>query len=148
MSYPSEALPSYQEATRSLVPRDEMPAVNSRHSKVVYVVTSIAIAVITAIAAYFMLSYGLNRLDFAFTSMDAFVGGFMAYMGVAYGITAFVNACLACSQACGSSLIDEEEHKNFTAMQAGISLLAPLAFVPAACCFALQTGTTRAAARW
>ncbi|MCH9608791.1 MAG: hypothetical protein S4CHLAM45_07030 [Chlamydiales bacterium] len=100
------------------------------------IVLSIAIAALTATAAYYMLSYGFNRLDFAVTRMDMFVGGTMAYMGVAYGVVSLANVCMTCF---GHVLADNfEDRKTIVAAQVAGSVLAPIAILPAAAFFGLQ----------
>ena len=91
-----------------------------------------------------MLTYGLNRLDFAISSADAFVGGFMAYMGAVYGIVAIANTCLACTQVVGAPCLNEEEQKDILAKQVGVSLFAPVVALPYACKFALELGCLHA----
>lgn len=107
--------------------------------KAVQLIASVALAVITATVAYFMLQYGFNRLDVAFTRMDMFIGGIMAYMGTVYAIAAFANAVFTCSQC----VTGREYGHEALAGQATVSILAPLAFVPAACFFGLQVAISR-----
>ena len=112
----------------------------AHYSQTTRIVTALALFAITATAAYFMLQYGFNRIDFAVGRMDLFVGGVVAYMGTAYAIAAFANLVVPC---CCSNVLEACFGEKSLKMQAGVTLLAPLALVPAALCFGLETAVKR-----
>ncbi|MBS0624260.1 MAG: hypothetical protein JSS62_06540 [Verrucomicrobia bacterium] len=77
-------------------PADSMaPSTGNRAKAVTSILCSLALATLTAFAAYYCITHGLNGLDHAYTSLALWKFGTLTYVGAAFGLAAIVNAGFA-----------------------------------------------------
>lgn len=103
------------------------------------VAVSCLLVLVTLAIAYFCLEYGFTKYDHALGSFDRFKAGAMMYMGVVFSCVAIANVVLALCHA--ARTVPPELDSN--GAQIGLSLFAPILFIPAACCFGLQVAVKR-----
>lgn len=103
------------------------------------VITGVVLGVLAGIAAYYLFSYGFQRLDLARTRFDIFVGGTCAYMGVAFACAAVGNLVYALLRtSCCARDLDRVAAEDCggegkcLSGQITTTLLAPLLFLPMA----------------
>lgn len=92
-------------------------------------VTSVALALITAVGAYWCLTHGFNRLDMAYSRLDVFAGGSMVYMGLCFSCVAVANTVYGIWKTCMQE--DREYTSTHMKQQVGASVLAPIVAIPA-----------------
>lgn len=95
-------------------------------------IVGVVLAIITAVAAYYCLESGFNRLDMAVSSFQRFAAGSLIYMGLVFSAVSVANLVFGCLQASSPSSDEDCE------IQVGLSLFAPILFIPAALCFGAE----------
>lgn len=101
-------------------------------SELICAIISVVLTAIAGIATYFCLVNGLILLDFASTSLATFGAGFLIYSGVTFSIVAAGNATyLGCKFLCNNKNNEFTYTPNEAKIQIALSVLAPIAAVPA-----------------
>lgn len=99
-------------------------------SQAACLVVGAVLTALAAVATYYCLMNGLQRIDFASTTLLKFQAGALIYAGVAFSVVAVGNALYT-----GKKLLLDDSHKfNYDPSKAktqiAISLLAPIAVIP------------------
>ncbi len=109
-----------------------------------FLIVGIVLTAIAGVATYFCLVHGLQLLDTATTSLGTFGAGFLIYSGVVFSLVAVGNALYT-----GGKLLchDEGTPYNYSGnemkYQIGVSILAPIAAIPAVIICALGAACKR-----
>lgn len=94
--------------------RDDGKQVNQA-SAVRTIMTSLVLAALTGIAAYYCITNGLNGLDRAYSSLAQFKASILIYAGASFGIASFVNSGFVLfGRADKDSLSDLKTHVALT----------------------------------
>jgi len=106
-----------------------------RSRSIACVSIGVALVVITGLAAYLCLTRGFTIYDTTQTALGRFGGAFLIYSGAAFSLVAVVNALYLGIRAFSGTTSDYT--KDSARIQIAASVLAPIAFIPLAVCYAI-----------